>query len=302
LSVLSTIFNHNSFRGKQEEVIDAILQGRNCLIVLPTGAGKTICYSVQAIVSGGVTIVISPLLSLVLEQVDYLRSKGLNVCYSLMCAIFKSTVSQIDREVIIHHMLSDVPPYNFLFVTPESATSSELMDVFKKMKSKGTIKYITIDECHCIDLWGFDFRPAYANLGILSELNCQIVALTATCTSRTEAVIISSLKLTDAIVIREKCNRPNISFFVKLKKGNEQVADKIITQQENQCGVVYCLQRGVTTDMAYILQSKGVTATYYHGALDAYKKKDNAQAWQKWKSTCNVRLSGIWNGHQQTKC
>ena len=280
LSVLSTIFNHNSFRGKQEEVIDAILQGRNCLIVLPTGAGKTICYSVPAIVSGGVTIVISPLLSLMLEQVDYLRSKGLNVCY------VNSTVSQIDREVIIHHMLSDVPPYNFLFVTPESATSSELMDVFKKMKSKGTIKYITIDECHCIDLWGFDFRPAYANLGILSELNCQIVALTATCTSRTEAVIISSLKLTDAIVIRETCNRPNISLFVKLKKGDgkEQVADKIITQHENQCGVVYCLQRGDTTDMAYILQSKGVTATYYHGALDAYKKKDNAQAWQNGKA------------------
>jgi RecQ family ATP-dependent DNA helicase len=246
LSVLSTIFNHNSFRGKQEEVIDAILQGRNCLIVLPTGAGKTICYSVPAIVSGGVTIVISPLLSFMLEQVDYLRSKGLNVCY------VNSTVSQIDREVIIHHMLSDVPPYNFLFVTPESATSSELMDVFKKMKSKGTIKYITIDECHCIDLWGFDFRPAYANLGILSELYCQIVALTATCTSRTEAVMISSLKLTDAIVIRETCNRPNISLFVKLKKGDgkEQVADKIITQHENQCGVVYCLQRGDTTDMA----------------------------------------------------
>jgi bloom syndrome protein len=115
--------------------------------------------------------------------------------------------------------------------------------------------------------------------------------------------MISSLKLTDAIVIRETCNRPNISLFVKLKKGDgkEQVADKIITQHENQCGVVYCLQRGDTTDMAYILQSKGVTATYYHGALDAYKKKDNAQAWQNGKAL-NVRYSGIWNGHQQTKC
>ncbi len=280
LSVLRTVFKHGNFKGRQEEVINAILQGRNCLIVLPTGAGKTICYTVPAIVNGGVTVVISPLLSLMLEQVEYLRSKGLNVCY------MNSAVSQVQREIIIHNMLSDIPPYNFLFVTPESATSSVIMDVFKKMKAKGTLSYIALDECHCIDLWGFDFRPAYANLGILSELNCQIVALTATCTSRTEAVILSSLKLTDAIVIRETCNRPNISLLVKSKKGDgkEQVSDEITAQHKSQCGIVYCLQRADTTDMAYILQSKGISATYYHGALDAYKKKENTQAWQNGKA------------------
>ena len=252
LSVLRTVFKHGKFKGRQEEVINAILQGRNCLIVLPTGAGKTICYTVPAIVNGGVTVVISPLLSLMLEQVEYLRSKGLNVCY------MNSAVSQVQREIIIHNMLSDIPPYNFLFVTPESATSSVIMDVFKKMKAKGTLSYIALDECHCIDLWGFDFRPAYANLGILSELNCQIVALTATCTSRTEAVILSSLKLTHAIVIRQTCNHPNISLLVKSKKGNgkEQVSDEITAQYKNQCGIVFCLQRADTTDMAYICNQK----------------------------------------------
>ncbi len=169
-----------------------------------------------------------------------------------------SAVSQVQREIIIHNMLSDIPPYNFLFVTPESATSYVIMDVFKKMKAKGTLSYIALDECHCIDLWGFDFRPAYANLGILSELNCKIVALTARCTSRTEAVILSSLKLTHAIVIRQTCNRPNISLLVKSKKGNgkEQVSDEITAQYKNQCGIVFCLQRADTTDMAYICNQK----------------------------------------------
>lgn len=280
LSVLRTIFKHNCFRGKQEEAIDVILQGKDCLIVLPTGGGKTICYSIPALISGGVTVVICPLLSLMLDQVQYLRSKGLNVSY------INSAVSQGDKDVILHNMLSDAPPYNFIFVTPESATSPDMLEIFAKMKSKGTIKYIVVDECHCIDMWGFDFRPAYANLSVLSSLECQIIALAVTCTSRTEAVIISSLNLTNATVVRQTCDRPNISLFVKPKKGDgkEQVTNEIINQHKNQCGIVYCLQRGDTTDMAYMLQSKGINATYYHGALDPYKKKENFQAWQDGKA------------------
>ena len=133
---------------------------------MPAGGGKSLCNTIPAIVSGGVTVVICPLLSLMMDQVNMVRSKGVTVCY------LNASVPQSDRDVIMHNMLSDVPDYNLVFLTPETATSSDIIDVLSKMKSNGTLTYIVIDECHCIDMWGFDFRPAYANLGILANLNC----------------------------------------------------------------------------------------------------------------------------------
>ena len=149
--------------------------------------------------------------------------------------------------------------------------------VLEQMKTKGTLSYIVVHECHCVDMWGFDFRPAYGELGVLSKLNCPIVVtLTATCTSRTEKVIISSLQLIDPVTIRQTCNRENIFLFVKQKKGDgkDQVVAEILKKYQS-CGIVYCLQQNYTTDMAYLLQTTGINATYYHGALDPYKKKEN---------------------------
>lgn len=281
LRVLTSVFNHTSFRGKQEEAIDVILEWKNCLLVLPTGVGKTICFAIPALITGGVTVVVCPQLSLMLDQVNRLRAKGLNVCY------INSDLPSAERDVLIHNLLLDPPPYNFLFVTPENATSPEMQEIFSKMESKNTLSHIVIDECHCIDMWGFDFRPAYANLGNLSRLKCPLVAMTGTCTTRTEEVILTSLNISDATIVRQSCDRENISLFVKSKKadGKDQVAQLILDEYSAQCGIVYCLQRSDTTDMAYVLQTKGVNATYYHGALDPYKKKDNFQAWQEGKAS-----------------
>ena len=183
-------------------------------------------------------------------------------------------------------MVSDKPPYNFVYVTPETATTEEMRNVLEQMKTKGTLTYIVVDECHCVDMWGFDFRPAYGELGVLSKLNCPIVALTATCTSRTEKVIISSLQLIDPVTIRQTCNRENIFLCVKQKKGDDkdQVINKILEKYQKICGIVYCLQQNYTTDMAYLLQTKGINATYYLDALDPYKKKENFQAWLEGKA------------------
>ncbi len=146
-----------------------------------------------------------------IDQVNFLRSKGLNVSY------LNSSVSQSDKDIILHNLLTE---YNFVFLTPETAASPDMLDVFAKMKSNGTISYIVVDECHCIDMWGFDFRPSYANLGILTSINCQVVAFTATCSPRTEEIILSSLSMHNATIIRQICDRPNISLKVKLKKGD----------------------------------------------------------------------------------
>lgn len=279
-AVLQTIFHHNKFKGKQEEAINAVLSGCDCLIILPTGAGKTLCYAIPAIISAGVSLVICPLLSLMVDQVQKLRSKGLSVTY------ISSSVAKRDRDTIMHNMVSDDPPYNFVFVTPETAISEELQSTLQTMSTKATLNYIVVDESHCIDMWGFDFRPAYAELGVLSALSCPVIAFTATCTSRTEKVIISSLQLTNPTIIRQTCNRENISLFVKQKKANgkEQVVSEILTNHKENSGIVYCSQRADTTDMAYLLQTKGINATYYHGALDPYKKDENFKAWNDGKA------------------
>ena len=214
---------------------------------MPTGGGKSLCYAIPTVISGCVSIVICPLLSLMMDQVDFLRSKGLNVCY------LNSSVPQCDRDTVIHHMLSSTPEYNLVFLTPEIAVTPYMLDLFSKMKCNGTISYIVIDECHCIDMWGFDFRPAYANLSCLTELNCQVIALTATCSHRTEHVILSSLNLDKATVFRQTCDRPNISLNVQPKKGDrkEQITKIILEQYQNQCGIIYCLERAATLDMAF---------------------------------------------------
>ena len=275
LLVLERVFGHKNFRGKQEEAIDTILNGNNCLIVLPTGGGKSVCYSVPGLISGSIVVIICPLISLMMDQVNFLRSKGLNVTY------INSSISQSDKDIIIHNLLSAAPEYNFLFLTPETATSPDMLDVLAKMKLNDSIAYIVVDECHCIDMWGFDFRPAYANLGLLTGLNCQVVALTATCTSRTEEIILSSLSMHNATVIRQSCDRPNIAIEVKPKKGDgkDQVIQMVLDMHKSQCGIIYCLERSTTLDIAYLLQKRGVNATYYHGALDPFKKKENFQAW-----------------------
>jgi ATP-dependent DNA helicase RecQ len=214
MSVLQTIFGYERFKGRQEEAIDAILSGSDCLIILPTGAGKILCYLIPVIIAGGLTVVISPLLSLMLDQVQHLRSKGLNMLYTL------------------------IPQWPMMTEIPS---------------------YIT---------WYLATHP--------------IIALTATCTARTEGVVISSLQITSPIIVRETCNRKNISQIVKEKKGDgkDQVANEIVNEHKNKCGIIYyCLQRSDTTDMAYLLQMQGINATYYHGALDPYKKKENFQAW-----------------------
>ena len=132
-------------------------------------------------------------------------------------------------------------------------------------------------------MWGHAFRPAYANLGSLTQLKCLVVAMTGTCTARTEDVILKSLNLNDATFVRQSCDWENNSLFVKNKTsdGKDQVAALILTKYSSQCGIIYCLQRSDTTGIAYLLQTKGVNATYYHGALDPYKKKENFEAWQE---------------------
>lgn len=153
LDILRGIFHLQDFRGCQREAVDSISNGQNTLLIMPTGGGKTICYAVPALMKPKVTIVIFPLLALLLDQVERMRSQGLNVCY------FMSDMEDADKEIAKRKLQANPPEYHFLFATPETVLAPAVFNLLQKLSSENLINFVVIDEVHCIDSWGFHFRP-----------------------------------------------------------------------------------------------------------------------------------------------
>ncbi|KAL9980641.1 hypothetical protein ACROYT_G009251 [Oculina patagonica] len=260
LDTLKNVFGHNSFRGKQLDVVNTILQGHDCIALLPTGAGKTICYAVPGIILHGISIVITPLIALILDQVQRLRGAGVNVSYLI------SSMKDEEKEVVRHNLSMPNPSYKFLFTTPETITTPSVKSLIQLMSTNKTLAQFVIDEAHCIDYWGFNFRPSYSSLGILKDYDVPIVALTATATDRTVSVISLQLRLQNPIIIAQSFLRSNLNFSVVSKKSTvkDDIANLINENFSNCCGIIYCSERKDTIEMAYTLNSKGVNATYFH--------------------------------------
>lgn len=275
LDTLKNVFGHNSFRGKQQDVVNAILQGHDCIALLPTGAGKTICYAVPGMILHGVSVVITPLIALILDQVQRLRGAGVTVAYLV------SSMKDEEKEVVRHNLSMPNPSYKFLFTTPETITTTSVKRLIQLMCANKTLAQFVIDEAHCIDYWGFNFRPSYSSLGTLKDYDVPIVALTATATDRTVSVISLQLRLQNPIIIAQSFLRSNLHFSVVSKKSSvkDDIAKLINENFSNCCGIIYCSERKDTIEMAYTLNSKGVNATYFHGALDPFEKKETSSAW-----------------------
>jgi bloom syndrome protein len=290
--VLHKIFGFSDFRQMQREAIETIIASKDSLVLLPTGSGKTVCYAVPALLMSGVTVVITPLLSLLSDQVNKLRERGINACY------IRSSMSNEEKESVLHEMTLKDTCYKLFYLTPEAATSERLMMHFDQMNKVGVLGRFVIDESHCIDTWGSSFRPSYAELGCLRAFKRPFHAFTGTATVRTQNVIVERLHMEDPDIIKMPSERSNLFFKVIPKndqKSKDDVVKLIIDDFRDKCGMVYCSTRRDTKDLAFLLKTRGISAVHYDGALDDMEKEQNSSAWLsgRAKVICATKAFGM---------
>jgi len=266
LDILQTVYGYDSFRGRQAEVIDHVMDGGDALLLAPTGGGKSLCYQLPALLREGPGIVISPLIALMQDQVGALRQNGVRA------AFLNSTLSgQEKREVAAQLRAGDL---DLLYLAPERLVHEETLELLAAARPS----IIAIDEAHCVSQWGHDFRPEYLQLDILAERFAGVprLACTATADSRTRAEIIANLKLEGGRIFATGFDRPNIRYLVTERSGGTaQVLRFIRNEYPGQAGIVYCLSRKKTEKVAAQLAAAGLTALPYHAGLPARVRADN---------------------------
>lgn len=185
------------------------------------------------------------------------------------------------RKWFFHNLSLPDPSYKFLFTTPDTITTSNVKCLMQTMTANNTLTQFVIDEAHCIDCWGFNLNPNYSSLGLLKDYGVPVVALTATATDRTVSVINLQLRLETPAIITQSFLRSNLHFSVVPKKSSakDDIAKLISENFANSCGIIYCLERKDTIEMAYTLNTQGINVTYFHGALDPFEKKETSSAW-----------------------
>jgi ATP-dependent DNA helicase RecQ len=254
-TLLKDFFGYENFRPLQEEVIASVLEGNDNLVIMPTGGGKSICYQLPSLLLNGLTLVISPLIALMKDQVDGLNANGIPAAY------INSSQSDIEVQSILKQIRQK--KIQLLYLAPESL--SFVHDVVKENK----IELIAIDEAHCISSWGHDFRPAYTHLGFLKkELpNCPMIALTATADKATREDISKQLNLRNPKIYIASFDRPNLSLEVRTAQNRISQIIKFIESKPNATGIIYCLSRKSTEQVADRLSKQGIAAHAYHAGI-----------------------------------
>lgn len=256
--VLKSVFGFNEFRPLQKRVIDNVLAKRDCLVIMPTGGGKSLCYQLPALIFDGITIVISPLISLMKDQVWQLRQNGINA------SLLNSSLTR--EEYMENFKLITSGKSKLLYLAPESLAKQEINLILDNNK----IDCLTIDEAHCISEWGHDFRPDYRQLGNLRErlAGAACLALTATATPRVQTDIIQNLRLKNAEKFLAGFNRPNLFLSVVPKSEPVQQTLSFLREHKNQPGIIYCFSRKQVENLSDELNSYGYSTLPYHAGLD----------------------------------
>lgn len=258
--ILQTIFGYDSFRHNQKEIIDQIIKGKDALVLMPTGGGKSLCYQVPALCLPGVTVVVSPLIALMKDQVDALVLSGVKA------AFLNSSQSSSEQAFLSEQLKKN--ELKLIYVAPERLVGQDKQ--FLQFLKTISVSLFAIDEAHCISQWGHDFRPEYRVLGELKETfpDTPIIALTATADGLTKKDILLQLNLKEPRVFENSFNRPNIFYTVKPKRGHYEELVAYLETHKNDSGIIYCLSRAATEKLAEDLVEDGFHAAAYHAGLE----------------------------------
>lgn len=266
LSVLKEYFGHDSFREGQDRITDSLLSGRDVLGIMPTGAGKSICYQVPALMFDGITIVVSPLISLMKDQVSALVQSGVAAAY------INSSLTHAQYLKVLQNTESG--KYKIIYVAPERLCAPAFLGICRNLN----ISMVAVDEAHCVSQWGQDFRPSYLKIpDFIDALNSRPVvgAFTATATGDVRDDIKTLLRLVSPFVVTTGFDRPNLFFSVMQPKNKSIELMKLIKERKNESGIVYCSTRKAVEEVCELLQKNGFAATRYHAGLDENERRRN---------------------------
>ena len=265
-SQLQKHFGFDSFKGQQKEIIQALLDGRDTFVIMPTGGGKSLCYQLPAMILDGVAIIVSPLIALMKNQVDLVRSYSSK---DHVAHFLNSTLNKTQQKKVKDDLISGST--RMLYVAPETLTKEENIEFFRSL----TISFFAVDEAHCISEWGHDFRPEYRRLKEMIDMinpGVPIIGLTATATPKVQSDILKNLGLRNPAVFISSFNRPNLYYEIQPKVNVDQTNKSIvrfIQLHKNKSGIIYTLNRKTTEELAKMLEANGISAVAYHAGLDA---------------------------------
>lgn len=255
---LKEIFGYQDFRDNQADIIKNVIEKKNSLAIMPTGSGKSLCYQLPGITQKGMAIVVSPLIALMKNQVDFLQSKRVEAVF-LNSTLSKKKVEEI-RQSITDQKLK------LLYIAPETLNKNETIEFLKTAH----LSFIAIDEAHCISEWGYDFRPEYGKLkNTIQELgNLPVIALTATATPRVQDDILKKLNIQDATIFKASFSRPNLYYEIRPKQNIDKQVINFVKEHSYDPGIIYCHSRKKVEEIAKLLQVNGVESAPYHAGLD----------------------------------